>query len=71
MQGRNLAVYDRGEFHVIADDTGSVDTTYDDTTVEGEIPYFHRGKARNCQGFSPRSGFSWPMSRLPTMCPSR
>ena len=54
---RNPAVDAKGVFHTIADDAGSADTTYVDTTVEGETRYVYRMRARNSSGFSPRSGF--------------
>ena len=54
---RNPAVDAKGVFHTIADDAGSADTTYVDTTVEGETRYFYRVRARNSSGLSPMSGF--------------
>ena len=49
---RNPAVNDRGVFDVIEDDTGSSDTSYEDTNVEPETKYFYRVKARNANGLS-------------------
>ena len=54
---RNPEVDAKGVFQTIADDTGSADTSYADTTVEGETRYVYRVRARNSSGLSPRSGF--------------
>ena len=54
---RNAAVDDEGVFQTVADDTGSPDTSYSDTTVAGETRYFYRVRARNASGLSPMSGF--------------
>ncbi|MXY76891.1 MAG: fibronectin type III domain-containing protein, partial [Acidimicrobiia bacterium] len=49
---RNPAIHDTGEFVVIEDDTGSPDTSYEDTTVAPETNYVYRVKARNAHGLS-------------------
>ena len=54
---RDPQVHDRGEFHTIADDTGSPATFHVDTTVEAETRYFYRVKARNAVGLGPQNGF--------------
>lgn len=48
----NPAIHDTGEFTVIEDDTGSPDTSYEDTTVAPETTYVYRVKARNAHGLS-------------------
>ena len=53
----NPAVDETGVFHTIADDTGSADNSYTDSTVAGETRYFYRVRARNSSGLSPMSGF--------------
>ena len=52
---RNPAIHDTGEFAVIEDDTGSPDTSYEDTTVAPETTYVYRIKARNAHGLSEAS----------------
>ena len=47
----------KGVFQTVTDDTGSADTSYVDTTVEGEARYVYRVRARNSSGLSPMSGF--------------
>ena len=54
---RNRAVDDKGVFHTVTDDTGSADTSYEDTTVEPETRYSYRVAARNSAGLSPTSGY--------------
>ncbi len=49
---RDPAIHDRHEFLVIEDDTGSSDTSYEDTGVEPETRYIYRVKARNSHGLS-------------------
>ena len=51
----NPAIHDTGEFAVIEDDTGSADTSYEDTTVAPETTYVYRLKARNAHGLSEAS----------------
>ena len=48
----NPAIHDTGEFAVVEDDTGSPDTSYEDTTVAPETTYVYRVKARNAHGLS-------------------
>ena len=50
-------IHDSGVFLVIEDDTGSSDTSYEDTDVEPETKYVYRVKARNSHGLSEWSGF--------------
>jgi len=51
----NPAIHDTGEFAVIEDDTGSLATSYEDTTVAPETNYVYRIKARNAHGLSEES----------------
>ena len=51
----NPAIHNIGEFAVIEDDTGSADTSYEDTTVAPETTYVYRLKARNAHGLSEAS----------------
>jgi len=51
----NPAIHDTGEFAVIEDDTGSADTSYEDTTVAPETNYVYRVRARNANGLSEES----------------
>ena len=51
----NPAIHNTGEFTVIEDDTGSADTSYEDTTVAPETTYVYRIKARNAHGLSEAS----------------
>jgi len=51
----NPAIHNTGEFTVIEDDTGSPDTSYEDTTVAPETTYMYRIKARNAHGLSEAS----------------
>ena len=57
MLRHNPAVDETGVFHTIAEDTGSADNSYTDTTVEGEARYFYRVRARNSAGLSAKSNF--------------
>ena len=52
--GGDIAV---SRFAVIADDTGSSDTTFTDTTVQPETWYAYRIRARDSVGLSPASVF--------------
>ena len=52
---RNAEIHDPGEFVVIEDDTGSSDTSYEDTDVEAETRYAYKVKARNAHGLSSTS----------------
>ncbi len=54
---RNPAIHDPGVFGVIEDDTGSSDTSYEDTDVTPETSYVYRVKARNAHGLSGRSSY--------------
>ena len=49
---RNPAIHASRVFEVIEDDTGSADTSYEDTTVLPETTYRYRVKARNAHGLS-------------------
>ena len=49
---RNPAIHDPGVFGVIEDDTGSSDTSYEDTDVTPETSYVYRVKARNAHGLT-------------------
>ena len=50
------AIHGTGVFVVIEDDTGSSETSYEDTTVAPETTYVYRVKARNAHGLSGESG---------------
>ena len=52
---REYGIYESTIFVVIADDTGSVDTTYTDSSVEPTTSYVYRVKARNEGGLGERS----------------
>ena len=52
---RNPAIHEPGVFAVIENDTGSSDTSYEDTTVAPETEYVYRVKARNAHGLSEES----------------
>ena len=54
---RNPAIHDTGVFAVIENDTGSSDTSYEDTTVAPETEYVYRVKARNAHGLSGESDY--------------
>ena len=71
---RNPAIHDSGVFEVIADDTGSADTSYEDRTVAPETTYRYRVKARNAHGLSewsqPAARFSTPAAPTTTNTPA-